>query len=92
MEEWNEPAIIEKAVGLEINSYACAVMADDDNGDNGDDSDDKSDDSDDKSESDQSDQTEFDLARYARSDETYIKAEAAGIISSDKPYTDYKLD
>ena len=51
MEEWNEPAIIEKAVGLEINSYACAAMDDDkrDNGDNGDNGDD---DSDDKAESD----------------------------------------
>ena len=45
MEEWNEPAITEKAVGLEINAYACAAADDDksddaDNGDNGDDSDD----------------------------------------------------
>jgi coenzyme PQQ precursor peptide PqqA len=57
MEEWNEPAITEKAVGLEINAYACAAADDDksddaDNGDNGDDSDDKSDDSDDSKESD----------------------------------------
>jgi coenzyme PQQ precursor peptide PqqA len=60
MEEWNEPAIIEKAVGLEINSYACAAMDDDksdngDNGDNGDDSDDDSDDSDDSDDKTESD-------------------------------------
>ena len=51
MEEWNEPAIIEKAVGLEINSYACAAMADDDAND-GDNDDNGDDDSDDKAESD----------------------------------------
>ena len=56
MEEWNTPEVTEEAVGLEINSYACAAADDDksddaDNGDNGDDSDD-SDDSDDKSDSD----------------------------------------
>ena len=57
MEEWNEPAIIEETVGLEINSYACAVMADDDksdndNDDNDDNDDNGDDDSDDKAESD----------------------------------------
>ena len=49
MEEWNTPEVTEEAVGLEINSYACAAMADDDNGDNGDNGDDDSDDSDDDS-------------------------------------------
>ena len=48
---WTEPEIIEKAVGLEINSYALCAMgddeddADDDNGaDVADDDDDSSDD------------------------------------------------
>ena len=39
MEEWDKPEIIETPVGLEINSYACAAMGDDegDDADEGDD-------------------------------------------------------
>ena len=33
MEEWDKPEIIETPVGLEINSYACAAMGDDEGDD-----------------------------------------------------------
>ena len=60
MEEWNTPEVTEEAVGLEINSYACAAMADDDNGDNGDNGDDKSDDDSDDDSDDSDDKTDSD--------------------------------
>ena len=53
---WTEPEVIEKAVGLEINSYALCAMGDDENDaddDNGADvADDDDDSSDDTAESD----------------------------------------
>jgi coenzyme PQQ precursor peptide PqqA len=57
MEEWDKPEIIETPVGLEINSYACAAMGDDEGDDDADadaadDSEDDADDDDDAAESD----------------------------------------
>tara|TARA_Y100000590_G_C15474942_1_gene921669 strand:+ start:273 stop:455 length:183 start_codon:yes stop_codon:yes gene_type:complete len=53
---WTEPEITEVSVGLEINSYACALMGDDEDADDSDDSADVSeDDSDDDADDDDSD-------------------------------------
>ena len=58
---WTEPEIIEKAVGLEINSYALCAMSDDDKADDDDSNgDDDTADEDDDDSADDADSTESD--------------------------------
>jgi coenzyme PQQ precursor peptide PqqA len=59
---WTEPEVIEKTVGLEINSYALCAMGDDDDTDDNDNGDgaDKDDDSVDKDDDSSDDATESD--------------------------------